>query len=609
MAGSSVGAGWQWLTGRIGHLGRRGWVGWARWGLFWFPVALLAWFGWARRWTCDDAFINFRIVRQLQAGNGPVFNPGDRVEAGTSPVWIFVLAIADVLLPITLEWIAVVLSIAATATGVGLALAGARRLWSGSDDWLIPVGALVYAAVPAAWDFSTSGLETGLGVLWIGMSWWALVRWSYGNTSSEQPDGQRAPWALCLLLGIGPFVRPDFAVFAVCFSAALLWQLRSRRRVALRTLGWLALVPVLGTLARMAYFGLPVPNTAVAKEASKPSWQRGWWYLTDLVSPYVLWLPVLVILAVFLWPLLGRSGRDDSSVRRVVVAAALSGAGLHLLYIVRLGGDFMHGRMLLPALFALLLPFAAAPLPGLRPVAFAVIGAWAVVAMINLRTPQSTDRVAGQPVRIGDAISARTNIHDERIVFRRIASRKNPVTIDDFSKGLWYSGSERTRFFLDNGGRGLVLDGESNGYFEVYPLSPEAAELAPAVIYAGALGIYGYRMPLRVWVLDRFGLTNPITAHVRLTNRGKPGHEKDLRPAWMVAAFAPPNVVLSANLNPIEVELARSALQCSEFPDLFEAQRASLGVGRAVENITGSFTRWRFRMPRDAAAAAAELCD
>ena len=31
-------------------------------------------------------------------------------------------------------------------------------------------------------------------------------------------------------------------------------------------------------------------------------------------------------------------------------------ASLHVLYIIRVGGDFMHGRMLLLPLFALLLP-------------------------------------------------------------------------------------------------------------------------------------------------------------------------------------------------------------------------------------------------------------
>lgn len=40
--------------------------------------------GWLRRFSTDDAFINFRVVKQILAGNGPVFNVGERVETTTS---------------------------------------------------------------------------------------------------------------------------------------------------------------------------------------------------------------------------------------------------------------------------------------------------------------------------------------------------------------------------------------------------------------------------------------------------------------------------------------------------------------------------------------------
>ena len=66
---------------------------------------------WQHRWVGDDAFIDFRIVRQLKAGHGPVFNAGERVEAGTSPIWLMILFAADVVAPLRLEWIAVVLGI------------------------------------------------------------------------------------------------------------------------------------------------------------------------------------------------------------------------------------------------------------------------------------------------------------------------------------------------------------------------------------------------------------------------------------------------------------------------------------------------------------------
>ena len=45
------------------------------------------WGGWTRRWMSDDGLIVLRTVRNLLAGNGPVFNAGERVEANTSTLW------------------------------------------------------------------------------------------------------------------------------------------------------------------------------------------------------------------------------------------------------------------------------------------------------------------------------------------------------------------------------------------------------------------------------------------------------------------------------------------------------------------------------------------
>ena len=38
-------------------------------------------------WVAEDAYIVFRSVEQLFAGNGPVWNPHERVQAFTSPLW------------------------------------------------------------------------------------------------------------------------------------------------------------------------------------------------------------------------------------------------------------------------------------------------------------------------------------------------------------------------------------------------------------------------------------------------------------------------------------------------------------------------------------------
>jgi hypothetical protein len=71
------------------------------------PVATLLGAGWVHRSITDDGFIYLRVVQQIGAGNGPVFNVGERVEAFTGVLWVALLALLDLLTPIRLEWLAV----------------------------------------------------------------------------------------------------------------------------------------------------------------------------------------------------------------------------------------------------------------------------------------------------------------------------------------------------------------------------------------------------------------------------------------------------------------------------------------------------------------------
>jgi arabinofuranosyltransferase len=54
-------------------------------------VAVFAVLAWNRRWMSDDGLIVLRTVRQILAGNGPVFNAGERVESNTSTLWTYLL--------------------------------------------------------------------------------------------------------------------------------------------------------------------------------------------------------------------------------------------------------------------------------------------------------------------------------------------------------------------------------------------------------------------------------------------------------------------------------------------------------------------------------------
>jgi hypothetical protein len=177
---------------------------------------------WNRRWVSDDGLIVLRTVRQLLAGAGPVFNVGERVEANTSTLWTYLLALPGLLPGVSLNWAAVVLGLVASVAGLGLGVDAARRLTAG-DRRVLPLGALVVLALPPFWDFGTSGLETGLIVGWLGLTWWLLVRrWEVRRRLDADPTAPAGrAWPVAVVLGLAPLVRPELALFGLLVAAVL----------------------------------------------------------------------------------------------------------------------------------------------------------------------------------------------------------------------------------------------------------------------------------------------------------------------------------------------------------------------------------------------------
>ena len=550
--------------------------------------------GWARRWTADDAFITFRVVGHLLAGDGPVFNAGERVEVATSPLWLALLTAAEAVVPGTaVAWSSVLLGLALTATGVGLATAGGYRLLAATPARLaVPFGTAVFAALPPVWDFTTSGLETGLAFGWLGTCWWGLVRWA----GADAPAVVRPRWLL-VLLGLGPLVRPDLAVVSAVLLAWLVvtgagrwWQ----RAGALAVAGAL---PVAVEVFRAGYYGLLVPNTAVAKESGRALWDRGLVYLGDLVAPHLLWLPLLVAagLAVLVGPGLVLRRREWSLLLAAVLAALA-----HALYVVRVGGDFMHARLLLPSLFLLLCPVAVVPLPRARAraaTALLVVGAlWTVASVAVLRPAYDGGRPSG------------TGIADERGHYARRAGTSHPVTLADHGRTgvLAYSAQVVAR------------DGSDLVVAQVPPpitVGTRLRELAPSsggvVFSVGNAGFFGVAAGPDVRVVDVYGLTDPVAAHLEAPPPRRPGHEKRFPAAWLLARYGAPQLAERTGEglpDAADVAAARDALSCGAAAELVEATSAPLTWERFTQNLLGAPARTGLRLPADPQEAASALC-
>ncbi|MDQ6697041.1 MAG: hypothetical protein M3Z46_06235, partial [Actinomycetota bacterium] len=121
------------------------------------PALVILIGGWIHRWTNEDAYINFRIVDQVLAGHGPVFNTGERVEAFTSPLWLAALVVIKVTIGavLSMEWATLIVALALATGGFAIGARATRRLHP-DGAWVVPVGLLTVAAVPVVWDFATS---------------------------------------------------------------------------------------------------------------------------------------------------------------------------------------------------------------------------------------------------------------------------------------------------------------------------------------------------------------------------------------------------------------------------------------------------------------------
>jgi arabinofuranosyltransferase len=540
---------------------------------------------WHRRWISDDGLIVLRTVRQLLAGHGPVFNVGERVEANTSTLWTAVLSLPGLVPGVSLNWAAVVLGLLFSVAGLGLGMDAARRL-AGRGRRVLPLGALVVVALPPFWDFGTSGLETGLIVGWLGLTWWLLVRRLEVVREKGGCDRSSHARAAAFFLGLAPLVRPDLALFGLAVAAALV--LLEWRRGFLRLIGLAAIaaaVPLLYEVFRAGYYGLLVPSTALAKEAGEPRWAQGMVYLRDLVDTYLLWVPATALLVWAVIALCRSRAGGPARLAAIAVAAAPVLAGTaQAVYVVRVGGDFMHARMLLPALFAVALPVMVVPVTRHSAVAVLVTAMWAMVAVLGLRPAYE--------------MLAPNGIANERLYYVSLLGVARPVEAADFGDHPVAPEGVAALLAAPTPALALPVPGERDLDWLLFPEPPGTA---PTIVWLN-LGVTGELAPLDVRVLDAVGLTSPLAAHATGVPGGRIGHDKDLPVVWYLADAGITDA--SGFRSAAELDAAGAALACPRTVEMLESVRAPLTVDRFWRNLTGAWDRTAYRYSRDPAEAA-----
>lgn len=432
---------------------------------------LVSWFL-LRLWVCDDAYITFRSVEQLFAGNGPRWNPHERVQVFTSVAWFFLSSLArcfssDVFVNSAALSLAALLSLTMSL----------RKLSPSQAAWC--TGAAIVLGSRAVFDFAVSGLENPLSFALIA-AFALCMRDCFALEPRPLIEHLRSARWLHLLFALLILTRQDLGILAA--PALVDFWVRDRRLATTEKLK--ALAPAFGLIASWTvfatfYYGFPLPNTAYAKVFN--GIQR-----RELMAQGLA----------YLW----RSAQFDALGAAVVLGAFGSllrgprwqrglgvGLALHLVYVVSVGGDFMAGRFLGPDVvlsICLLLP--RAPLGG-RNAAAAFLGVVAfAIGAVTLAPPM--DGTGQCP----------DGVCDER---------------------RFYEGASTLRVYL-------TASASSGGVFPDHEWSRLGiADRADAeVVVRSNIGYYGYWVGREKKIIDRLALSDPFLARLPSEGPWRIGH-------------------------------------------------------------------------------------
>lgn len=415
-------------------------------------------------WVSDDAFITLRTIDNFVNGLGLTWNPPYRVQAFTHPLWLFVLS---GFYYFTREpfYTTLFVSIALSFSAV-LLMAAKIRL--GGFQTILAL--LILCCSKAFTDFATSGLENPLVYL---LTVLFIIEYRSPHFTF------RGLLVQALLTSLILITRQDLGLI---FLPALLYT-------ALRYKKWVGIFAIVSGLFpwilwlgfSLFYFGFPVPNTAYAKlQTGIPEAEilgQGLLYFLNSLQTDPITLISIVAIIIFLF----RSRKK----RWMVIAGSVL---LYLLYVLQIGGDFMSGRFFAAPLLIVVLGLNSIPLDRILPLRISLITLIGGVGIFSPYSPVLSGKSYRQKEPIQNLMDS-SGIVDER--------------------GFYYDAT------------GLLTRTRNNR--GVHHIDADRGKLAKDVRQKininGAVGMLGYYAGPGVYVIDYYGLGDPVLSRLPVVER------------------------------------------------------------------------------------------
>ncbi|PJZ51785.1 hypothetical protein [Leptospira adleri] len=483
-------------------------------------------------WLSDDSFITFRVVDNFLNGFGLRWNPLERVQVYTHPLWLFLLIPIQALIgeiSISAYLLSYVCGILFLSSFVFFF--SRFRIYVG----IVSVSFLVLFSSGIFVDYNTSGLENPLSFLLLLLF---LNRFYSLYFNSEKSisgmDGLRIGFTTALIL----LTRLDLILLLMIPLMILFFRISKEERISFLSNGVLGLLPWLFFLLfSIVYYGSIFPNTFYAKtNVISPLSERiaaGWNY----VRVSLKWDPIasFVFLSHFCMiffetiPGIWRKSISEKKENRILFIGMGSVLPVFL-YLLWIGGDFMAGRFLGSCLIVSLYSQALFLSKRFEKNSESIIKILYVsgfaVFVFFLVHPNSPFRYFYQ----------RKEVRVEKGVVDERASYQDNVSLKNFLRGVrpeshpWAEYAIKIRIsrtssdlkeFLKKGAARIQKGGGDT--FDTKTLS--VARDVEITTNVGLAGFYGG--PEIHWI-DLLGITDPFLA--RLPGKGFPGHYIRLLP-------------------------------------------------------------------------------
>ena len=209
---------------------------------------LYLWALYRTAWLSDDAYITYRSVENFVKGYGMTFNPGQRVQAFTHPLWAF--------LHIPFRFLFRNMYGIGLFVGMGVSIASILLLaWKHFRRMEIRIFAMVAIISSAAFiDYNTSGLENPLTHLLL-----ALCTWVY----LDDKFVSKRLLFLSFLTGLVLLNRMDTILMAGPILFVCWWKQRNWRSVGIVFIGILPFI--LWEILAIIYYGFPFPMSSLCQ--------------------------------------------------------------------------------------------------------------------------------------------------------------------------------------------------------------------------------------------------------------------------------------------------------------------------------------------------------